>query len=104
MPPTTIHAAPALNSFTTLADHQSQTPMSFYGAKPVLHYHGSGIRALISQDQLSKLPIFTASSDGPQPTSTVIEDPGETSGAALKAENVDAFVSSEYVAISSVVD
>jgi nucleotide-sensitive chloride channel 1A len=97
MPPTTIHSAPALDSFTTLAEHQSQTPTSFYGAKPVLHYHGSGVRVLISQDQASKLPIFTASSDGQRSVGTTAEAGEETTGAAPKIENVDAFISSEYV-------
>jgi len=32
MLPTTIREAPALDSFTSLADHQSQTPTSFYDA------------------------------------------------------------------------
>ncbi|PMD12892.1 hypothetical protein NA56DRAFT_586495 [Hyaloscypha hepaticicola] len=86
MPPTTIHSAPALDSFTTLADHQSQTPTSFYGAKPVLHYHGIGVRALISQDQVSKLPIFTSSREG-------------SPEAASKIEIVDAFVSSENLTL-----
>ena len=99
MPPTTIHSAPALDSFTTLADHQSQTPTSFYGAKPVLHYHGIGVRALISQDQVSKLPIFTSSSDQ-QSASTSVEAGEGSPEAASKIEIVDAFVSSEYVILS----
>jgi nucleotide-sensitive chloride channel 1A len=96
MPPTTIHSAPALDSFTALADHQSQTPTSFYGAKPVLHYHGIGVRALISEGQVQKLPIFTSSSDH-QSTSASVEAGEEPPEAASKVEMVDAFVSSEYV-------
>jgi chloride channel, nucleotide-sensitive, 1A len=99
MPPTTIHSAPALDTFTTLADHQSQTPTSFYGAKPVLHYHGVGVRALVAEDQVSKLPIF-ASPGGQQPTRSALEAAGESSSPATKVENVDAFVSSEYVIVS----
>ena len=59
MPPTTIHSPPALDSFTPLADHQSQTPEVFYGGKPVLHHHVIGGRALVRRDQLFKLPIFS---------------------------------------------
>jgi hypothetical protein len=58
MPPNTIRSAPALDSFTSLEDHQSQTPASFYGAKPVLHYHIVGAGVLITSDQMSKLPVF----------------------------------------------
>jgi nucleotide-sensitive chloride channel 1A len=101
MPPTTIHSAPALDSFTALADHQSQTPTSFYGAKPVLHYHGVDVRALVSQDQVSKLPIFTSSSDQESTSASTSAEAGEGSPeAASKVEIVDAFVSSEYVIIS----
>jgi nucleotide-sensitive chloride channel 1A len=99
MPPTTIHSLPALDSFTALADHQSQTPTSFYGAKPVLHYHGVGVRALISQSQLSKLPIFTSSTDQ-QPTSASVEAGEGSLEVTTKVEIVDAFVSSEYVMLS----
>jgi hypothetical protein len=91
MPPTTIHAAPALDTFTTLADHQSQTPTSFYGANPVLHYHATGIRAMAAQEHVSKLPIFTTT----ESQSTTGEAAGSEGG--LKIENVDAFVSSEYL-------
>lgn len=89
MPPTTIHAAPPLDSFTTLADHQSQTPTSFYGAKPVLHYHATGTRALAARSQLSKLPIFTPLAEG-QGGETAEAEAGVNS-----VELVEAFISSE---------
>ena len=86
MPPTTIHSAPALDSFTILAEHQSQTPEVFYGAKPVLHYHAVDARALVPRDQLSKLPILPQPPrDAPQPAEVV----------GLVAEVIDAYVSSE---------
>jgi len=94
MPPTTIHSPPALDSFTTLAEHQSQTPTSFYGAKPVLHYHGVAVTALITQDHTSKLPIFV-SLDRPAANAGPREDAPEP--APNVTESVDAFVSSEYV-------
>ena len=93
MPPTTIHSAPALDSFTPLADHQSQTPEVFYGAKPVLHYHAVGARALASRDQLSKLPIFSQT----QAASDAAEGE-QPEGSALVAEIIDAYISSESVA------
>ncbi len=86
MPLTTLHEAPALDSFTPLADHQSQTPASFYGAKPVLHYHATAARAVAPREKISKLPIFGGSeqqsetSEGEEPVSVVL---------------IDAYVSSE---------
>jgi nucleotide-sensitive chloride channel 1A len=102
MPPTTIRTPPSLDAFTALADHQSQTPATFYGAKPVLHYHATGIRALASWDQLSKLPIFP-SDPASQSDPTAAGADAEGGGAperAIVVEVVDAFISSEYVAPS----
>lgn len=87
MPPTTIHAAPALDTFTSLADHQSQTPTTFYNAKAVLHFHGTAVRALASFDQISKLPVFAQENNG---TSGSVE--GERGN---KVELVDVYVNSE---------
>ncbi|TVY62699.1 hypothetical protein LSUE1_G008252 [Lachnellula suecica] len=86
MPPSTIHAAPPLDSFTPLADHQAQTPTSFFGAKPVLHYHAAATRALAARSQLSKLPIFAPVAEG---------QVDEEEAGANSVEVVEAFVNSE---------
>ena len=83
MPPTTIREAPTLDSFTSLAEHQSQTPTSFYSAKPVLHFHGVDARAI--GDQASKLPIFGSGDD----------QPSTENAESRKVEVVDAYISSE---------
>ena len=75
MPLTAIDSPPELDSFTTLADHQSQTPTTFYGAKPVLHFHSVNSIAVIPLDQANCLPLWPAAPDQP----------------------VDIYVSSEYV-------
>ncbi len=88
MPPTTIHAPPALDSFTTLAEHQSHTPATFYGAKPVLHYYAINIRALTAADQSSKLPIFATATHPPTGTEANVEN-------AVCIEEINAFINSE---------
>jgi nucleotide-sensitive chloride channel 1A len=93
MPPTTIHTAPLLDSFTALADHQSQTPTTFYDAKPVLHYHAVAARALAAKDQSSKLPIFASRPD---------MELAAAEGEAVELEGsgvvtIDAFIGSELV-------
>lgn len=96
MPPTTIRTAPALDSYTTLADHQSQTPTSFFGAKPVLHFHTTSARALIPKDQASRLPIFGSSDGAAQDTESSNNESGdEAATGGLEEEIVDVFVSSE---------
>ena len=96
MPLTTIRSPPALDSFTSLADHQSQTPTSFFGAKPVLHHCIVGARALVQADQASKLPIFSASEGLAHHGNIGTESEviaGETK--SLTVAVVDVFVSSE---------
>ncbi|KAK3328285.1 regulator of volume decrease after cellular swelling-domain-containing protein [Cercophora scortea] len=60
MMPTRIRSQPSLGEFTPLAEHQEQTPQSFYGGKPVLHYHTTGAKAWIPASQRGKLPFFPA--------------------------------------------
>ena len=75
MPLTAIDSPPELDSFTSLADHQSQTPTTFYGAKPVLYFHSTNAFAVIPLDQANCMPLWPAAPDQP----------------------VDIYVSSEYV-------
>jgi nucleotide-sensitive chloride channel 1A len=82
---TVIRSSPALDSFTPLAEYQSQTPASFVVSKPVLHYHGVGATALAQQDYVSKLPIFA--------TPEATQDAEDT--AANAVASVDVFVTSE---------
>ncbi|KAI9744145.1 MAG: hypothetical protein M1818_002297 [Claussenomyces sp. TS43310] len=93
MPPTTIRTAPSLDSYTSLSDHQSQTPTSFFGAKPVLHYHATAGRALTGRDQISHLPIFGSSNDSAQ------GDGAAEDSQASVMESVDIFVSSENLTL-----
>jgi nucleotide-sensitive chloride channel 1A len=103
MPPTALREAPALESFTPLAEHQSQTPTSFYSAKPVLHYHAVGARAIASRDQISKLPIFASTTESQaQPTTDAAEPVSPER--AVTVEVVDAFINSEQVSIPFALD
>lgn len=101
MPPSTIHSPPALDSFTSLADHQTQTPATFFGAKPVLHYHATGARAVAQKHLVSKLPVFAqdGGSNGDATSNTEAETGASASDTAV--ESIDVFASSEYVAFSS---
>lgn len=86
MPPITIYTPPALDSFTPLAEHQSQTPASFYSAKPVLHYHAVGLEAVAPSNAASKLPIF--------PQEATSTESGEGVNDTI-TETVEAFINSE---------
>jgi hypothetical protein len=102
MPPTTIRSAPALDSFTSLEDHQSQTPASFYGTKPVLHHHIAGAGVLITRDQMLKLPVFHSANTTVHGGATGAESSTASDGTLVQDGYpymgdvvVDVFVSSE---------
>lgn len=101
MLPTTIHEAPALDSFTSLADHQSQTPISFYNAKPVLHAHLTNAYATtpVEEGQVPKLPIFL---EGRHLEAHLVVQPEEEQATAKVRAQVEVFVTSEYVLLLSI--
>ena len=89
MPPTTIRSPPSVGDYTPLEEYQTQTPETFVGGKPVLHYHVSGAKATIPKSQTGSLAVFPADAA-----------PKETSKANGEAEQVverevDVFVNSE---------
>jgi nucleotide-sensitive chloride channel 1A len=93
MLPTTIRTPPALADFTPLAEYQSQTPESFVGGKPILHYHVVGAKAWLPKSQCGSLPVFPAdSAQAPSgPESENINGDAEE----LVEQKVDIFVNSE---------
>jgi chloride channel, nucleotide-sensitive, 1A len=99
MLPTAIKEAPALDSFTSLADHQSQTPSTFYNAKPVLHYHAVGARAHAARDHASKLRVFNQSEQAESGATEAVQQEGRPEGGMITAV-VDAFITSEYVLLA----
>jgi len=91
---TPILLPPKLEEFTALSEHQEQTPTTFFGGKPVLHYHVEGAKAWIAKDQVDKLPLFPADcrSAPAAPLTGLSDDPENTF-----EQTVDLFVNSEYV-------
>lgn len=55
---TTIHTPPKVDDFTPLSEHQERTPTTFFGGKPVLHYHAASAKVLVPKSQRRSLPIF----------------------------------------------
>lgn len=72
-----------MDSFTPLAEYQSQTPESFHGAKPVLYYHISMARVLGKKADRDLLPVL-------QPVPAEVAD-----NVPEICEHVDIYVSSE---------
>lgn len=95
MLPTTIRSTPSVGDYTPLDEYESQTPESFVGGKPVLHYHIVGAKAWLPKTQCGNLAIFPAdASEAPTgPEADQINREGEQ----LVEQKVDVFVNSEYV-------
>lgn len=87
---TTIRTPPRTEDYTPLSEYQSQTPESFVGGKPVLHYHVVGAKAWIPKEQCGNLAVF------PADLSTAPTAPeGDGSGEQLVEQKVDILVTSE---------
>ncbi|KXH64085.1 hypothetical protein CSAL01_01332 [Colletotrichum salicis] len=99
MLPTTIRSPPSLGDFTPIEEHQSQTPASFFGGKPVLHFHLEGAKAWIPASQKGNLAVFPAdvSTMASAPDGTTLREATEE----LVEQHVSVFVTSENFTIFS---
>ncbi|RTE83760.1 hypothetical protein BHE90_001713 [Fusarium euwallaceae] len=94
MPIETIRTKPSLGDFIPLEEYQTQTPQSFVGGKPVLHYHVEGAKAQIPKANCGTLALFPADQ--------------KTEGDAVNGDSeksveqtVDVFVNSQNVILFS---
>ncbi|OIW30327.1 hypothetical protein CONLIGDRAFT_363864 [Coniochaeta ligniaria NRRL 30616] len=95
MPPTILRSPPSVSDYVSLSEWQSQTPETFHGGKPVLHYHATGVLARVYRSQCDSLAFFSNPSplSFPEPS---IDNPDE------KCEQlVDLFINSENFTIYS---
>jgi hypothetical protein len=53
-----VQATPTLDSYTPLDEHQSQTPETFFGGKPVLHLHCSDAKVLVSRQNIEQYSLL----------------------------------------------
>lgn len=72
-----LHTPPVPSSYTSLVQHQSRTPVSFYEGPPVLHYHSGRCKVIILRSDLKALPALNTLR-GPTPDS----NGGEVNGSA----------------------
>ncbi|KAF7562329.1 hypothetical protein G7046_g1818 [Stylonectria norvegica] len=99
MLPTTIRSPPSTDDYTSLSDYQSQTPQSFVGGNPILHYHVTGAKAWLPKSQRGRLAIFPA--DANDAPSAPEGDNSSSGGDELVERTVDIFVNSENFTIFS---
>ncbi|KAJ9640071.1 hypothetical protein H2199_006305 [Coniosporium tulheliwenetii] len=100
-----VREEPILDSFTSLEEHQSQTPGQFYGGKPVLHHYTSNAQLLIGETQLDAQPAFAVlRKPGADPT-TVSAVNGGANGhhhsETVTVPHIDVWVTSERLILFS---
>ncbi|TDZ19521.1 hypothetical protein Cob_v007590 [Colletotrichum orbiculare MAFF 240422] len=99
MLPTTIRSPPSVGDYVPIEEHQSQTPETFFGGKPVLHYHLENAKAWIPASQKGTLAVFPADL-----SAAVTAPEGATlleSAEELAEQTVSVFINSENFTIFS---
>lgn len=90
--------APNPQDFTPLAEHQAQTPATFFGARAVLHVHVQGCRVQLSRAALAVHPIFAPlAKHAPGAAINGASHGGGGPQGVVACDDVDVFVTSESV-------
>lgn len=87
------HDAPAVNQYTSIEEHQAQTPGTFFGGKPVLHYHSLGALLSIERDALENNPAFSGLRSATVHTEGHVN--GNSATEQIHIRNIDIWVTSE---------
>lgn len=102
-----IHDAPTVSQYTSLAEHQAQTPGTFFGGKPVLYYHISNAILSMDSHQLSSSAAFSSlrssSIDTNDGASSNTPTNGDATHAPIQEEipSLQIFVASDYFTLFS---
>jgi nucleotide-sensitive chloride channel 1A len=91
-----IRETPTADSYTLISAHQSQTPESFFGGTPVLHFRNDSAKVLVARGQLSTLPIFTTQEDAHAPDGDPVNGDGYHDAQQV-VPDIDVWVTSQYV-------
>jgi chloride channel, nucleotide-sensitive, 1A len=100
-----LHTRPVPSSFTSLAEHQSRTPESFYSGPPVLHFHSDRCKIIILESDLTASPGLNAMRGSPISNDDAVNGSRHDASYVQDAEQekevvidgVDVWVTSEYV-------
>ena len=69
-----VDIAPKASDFTPLQEHQEQTPITFFGAKPVTYAHHAGVTLSAPPSQLQENAVFAKFSTTTEGDDTLIKD------------------------------
>lgn len=91
-----VQTAPNAADFKSLAEHQSQTPGTFFGGKPVLHLHAPNASVTIGSDDLAAQLVLQALQPA---TDGVSVNGGSAQNHDVAISGIDIWVTSEYVGL-----
>ena len=91
-----VHEAPTISSFTSLDQHQSQTPESFYSGPPVLHYYSANAQLLAFESELTSSPALSRLTDPARTNGSATNGDTENHNQEVVLHGVDIWVTSEY--------
>ncbi|KAL8723893.1 MAG: hypothetical protein Q9181_007097 [Wetmoreana brouardii] len=98
-----LRILPTAEQFTPLANHQSQTPPSFYSGPPVLHQHSPSTTILLNSKDLASSPALATllplsqhqrQSNGSAHASSA-DEIDDDSGHDIRTEDIDVWVTSD---------
>ena len=58
MPLDLITEAPKTEDFIPLSEHQAETPITFFGSRPVLHHHSPAARLVVRKSEYDQHDIL----------------------------------------------
>lgn len=96
-----IHDAPNLSQYTSLEEHQAQTPGTFFGGKPVLYHHITNATLSIDSHQLSSSAAFSSLSNNTTAGAPPINGDANHAPTQEEIANLQIFVASDYFTLFS---
>ncbi|KAL1644407.1 hypothetical protein SLS58_004321 [Diplodia intermedia] len=101
MPFEKLTTAPTAADFTSLEEHQSQTPGTFFGAKAVLHLHSPDTQLVVSQADLEGQSLFPDLRAASAAGTNGATHNGESGDTQLVIPGLDVWVTSQNLLIFS---
>jgi len=95
MPLETTKEAPSLESFIPLAEHQAETPGTFFGGKPVLHYHSPRAAIVVTKSQYLEFEALHALQTSSVSSIEAATPNGASVDEMVTIEDVDVWVTSK---------
>ena len=86
-----VEVAPKVEDFTSLSEHQEETPNVFFGSRPVLYLYSVKAKLLVSRSQFDETPVLK------KLIGAAAEPEAQDGSDEVMLSNIDIWVSSQSV-------